>query len=347
MSKNKSLYDPGIVVWEITLQCNLKCLHCGSSAGQNRSDELSTEEALKLCKDLKEIGFKGIALMGGELFLRKDWKQIAKEIKMQGMKLSIITNGFFKPNKLIGDLVKLETDCLMVGMDGGTAKIQDAIRNVKGSYKTAWTFIKASKKAGLPIGIITTIHKKNLNELPKIRKKVLAEEIDWQIQPAGLIGRFPKDLLLDEKEHYSLAQFISSTQKKHANNSFSITGSHNFGFHSKNFPPLSMYPDWEGCYAGKSVLGIQSNGNVKGCLGMPDYFIEGNIRKRDIKDIWNDPNSFSYNRNFNEKDIGNNCKNCDYLKTCKGGCTASSYSLTGIAHNDPFCFYRYELNQKK
>ena len=345
MNKNKSLYNPGIVVWEVTLKCNLKCLHCGSSAGEKRKKELTTNEALNLCNDLADIGFKGIALMGGEVFLRKDWKNIGREIKDSGVKLSIITNGFFKTDKIIKDLVKLETDCLMIGMDGGTAKIQDTIRNVEGSYKKAWNFIKAAKKAGLPTGIITTVHKLNYKELPKIRRRVLKEEIDWQIQPAGVIGRFPKDLLLDEKKYYSLGKFIYSNHKKHANKNFSINGSHNFGFHSKKIPPLSMYPEWEGCYAGKSVLGIQSNGNVKGCLAMPDDLIEDNIRKRDIKNIWNDPNSFSYNRNYEEKDIGDNCKNCKFSKTCKGGCTTRSYSLTGIPHNDPFCFYRYEKNK--
>ena len=83
---DKKIYkNPDITVWELTLECNLKCLHCGSSAGVKRADELTTKEALKLCHDLSDIGFKGIALMGGEVFLRKDWPIISKEIKDLGM----------------------------------------------------------------------------------------------------------------------------------------------------------------------------------------------------------------------------------------------------------------------
>ena len=51
-------------VWEFTLACNLNCAHCGSSAGKARAGELNTEEALKLCEDLKKAGCRGVALMG-------------------------------------------------------------------------------------------------------------------------------------------------------------------------------------------------------------------------------------------------------------------------------------------
>ena len=342
MSQEISFKDPNIVVWEITLKCNLNCLHCGSSAGNIRSDELTTNESLQLCHDLSDIGFKGIGLMGGEIFLRKDWKQISKEIKKVGIKLSIITNGFFKPDKLVSELVDLGADCVMVGMDGSSAETQDKIRRVAGSFDKAWKFIRAAKKAGLVIGIITTVHKLNLEELPKIRDLVLEEEVDWQIQPATPIGRFPINLALTPEEFYTVGLFIHSIQKEHTNKDFTIVGAHNFGFHSSVIPPLSYYPEWKGCYAGKTVLGIQSNGDVKGCLAMPDDFIEGNIRKRNIKDIWNDPNSFAYNRKFTIDQIGENCKGCEFGKSCKGGCTTMSATLTGKLHNDPLCFRRFE-----
>jgi len=339
---NKIYENPDIVVWEITLKCNLKCMHCGSSAGKPRPDELSAKEAIRLCRDLADIGFKGIALMGGELFLRKDWYDISKEIKDLGIKLSIVSNGFVDAKKIVPMLTKLETDCVMVGLDGGSPETQDKIRGVKGAFEKAVEFLRECKRNGLTTGAITTVHKLNLNELPKIRDFIVKEEIDWQIQEATPIGRFPKELVLSEEEYYSLGLFIFSTQKKYSSNKFSIVGAHNFGFHSKYIPNLSFYPEWNGCYAGKTVLGIQSNGNIKGCLALPDEFIEGNIREKSIIDIWNDPNAFAYNRKFKIEDLGENCKGCKYAETCKGGCTTRSFTITGKTHNDPCCFYRFE-----
>ena len=86
-------YQLACAVWEFTLKCNLNCMHCGSSAGDARADELSTEEALTLCDDLKEAGCLGVALMGGEPFLRQDFPAVASRIKELGMELSVITNG--------------------------------------------------------------------------------------------------------------------------------------------------------------------------------------------------------------------------------------------------------------
>ena len=47
---------PAIAVWEFTLMCDHRCLHCGPRAGRPRPDELSTEEALELVAELAELG---------------------------------------------------------------------------------------------------------------------------------------------------------------------------------------------------------------------------------------------------------------------------------------------------
>jgi len=333
---------PVIAVWELTLQCNLRCVHCGSSAGVARADELTTTEALRLCHDLAALGCTGVALMGGEVFLRRDWSTISKEIKRQGMILSVITNGFFHADHIIPQLCALETDCVMVGLDGGSAASHDAIRGVRGSFKKARAFLNAAKKANLQTGAITTVQKSNFHELPKILKIVLEEDINWQLQDGTPIGRFPRNRVLTEEEYYALGLFIRSTQKKYATRACSIIGTHNLGFHSSHLPNLSPYPSWQGCYGGKTVVGIQSNGNIKGCLALSDVFIEGNIRTRSISDIWIDPTAFSYSRHSTRKELGENCKHCKFGTSCKGGCTTRSTSTTGMPHNDPFCFYRFE-----
>jgi radical SAM protein with 4Fe4S-binding SPASM domain len=163
-----------------------------------------------------------------------------------------------------------------------------------------------------------------------------------QIQDATPIGRFPKEKTLSRQEYYSMGLFIASARKKYSSEKILISGPHNIGFHSQYIPALNSYGKWKGCWAGKTVLGIQSNGNVKGCLALPDNFIEGNIRERNIVDIWNDPNTFAYNRTFTTNDIGMNCRKCPYQETCKGGCLTRSNAVTGMSYNDPYCFYQIE-----
>ena len=65
-------YTPLTAVWEITMGCNMRCDHCGSSCEAPLPDELTTAEALALCDDLKKVGLQWITLSGGEPLTRTD-----------------------------------------------------------------------------------------------------------------------------------------------------------------------------------------------------------------------------------------------------------------------------------
>ena len=339
--------SPGVVVWELTLGCNLNCIHCGSSAGKARKNELTTKEALKLCNDLAELGAHEVCLMGGEPLIRKDWYEIAKEIRKLGMKLSIISNGFNVNEDIIAKLVKLEPHAVSTSLDGATAKTHDSIRGVKGSFDKVMKYLELSRKADLPTSAITTVNKINFKELPAIKDLLFDRFIAWQIQTASPIGRFPKKLVLSEEEFYALGLFIASLKQKYSSRQMPVIGAHCLGYFSENIPELGILPNWIGCQAGISIISIQSDGGVKGCLSTPDEYIEGNIRTRSIIDIWNDPNAFSYNRKFKKEDLGPLCKDCKHGETCRGGCISMSTAYTGKPFNTPLCFYRIEQKSLK
>ena len=339
---NNGEINPGLVIWEITLKCNLKCKHCGSSAGRARNDELTIDECLKICDDLAEIGFRGVTLFGGEPFLRDDWYIMGKKIKDLGMKLSVVTNGFVDPDDIIPRLIELGVDSVQVGLDG-TSEVHDYIRGVKGSFSRAIDFLRLLKDARISSGAITTVSKMNFKELPKLRDLIFSEGFDWQVQEAIPIGRFPKDMALSEEEYYSLGLFIADCKNKFSTGGISVNAPHNMGFNSQYLSNVgSGGSNWNGCWAGKMILGIQSNGGIKGCLALSDDFIEGNLRDRSIVDIWNDSNFCSFNRSFKKEDLGRNCMDCKYGESCKGGCSTRSHSFTGRVRNDPYCFHRVE-----
>ena len=331
--------SPNIVIWEMTLKCNLNCIHCGSSAGLSRANELSTKEALKVCEDLANIGTKGVALMGGEIFLRKDWYEISRKIKDLGMALSIVTNGYVNPKNFIQKMIKLEVNSLSMGLDG-TKKTHNLIRGKEDAFDKTIKFIDEANKSGLDPCPITTFHKINIKEFHEIKELVLGKGLDWHILTGMAIGRFPKEQLLTKKEHHDLGLLIASAQKEYSADR--IIPGHVHGFHSECIPDITPYQKWNGCYAGITILGIRSNGDILGCETLPDEYIEGNVRKKSLREIWNDPKAFSYNRGFKISDLNGFCKECKYKKTCKGGCMSRSLSITKQPHNDPYCYYRIE-----
>ena len=214
MQSNKK-YTPGQAIWETTLKCNLKCLHCGSSAGEARSDELNTQESVNLIKDLSEINTKEICLMGGEPFLRKDWFTLAETINDYNIGLHFISNGYLVNEKTVEKLRKLQPRSLTISLDGAREKTHDFIRGVKGSHKRILNAIELAKKADIPVTLITTVSILNLSELPEIKDMIFKKNIAWQIQIAMPEGRFSESYALTKEQYYSVALFIANIQKKY------------------------------------------------------------------------------------------------------------------------------------
>jgi radical SAM protein with 4Fe4S-binding SPASM domain len=317
-------------------------MHCGSSAGDTRAHELTTQEALDLCPQLADLQAKYINLTGGEALLRNDWYEISKEIKDLGMEVSVLSNGLVLNDNIITKLRSVGVYAIALSLDGGTPETHDSIRGVPGSFEKCLSSLEVLRKRDLPATVITTVHKRNLNELPKIRDLIYGKTRAWQIQIAVPIGRFPLDYILSYEEFYAVALFIASTRKRYSVKELAVMGAHSIGYHSQILRNTMVSPVWNGCQAGMSVLGIQSDGSIKGCLSLPDSYREGSIRHRRLRDIWEDPRAFSYNRNCGTSDLKNQCASCRFGKTCKGGCTTVSASLTSAPHNDPYCLYFLE-----
>ncbi len=66
------------VVWEATARCNLKCIHCHARGGEATEEELSTDEAKTVLKDLSKIAeFRTFVFAGGEPLIREDLFELA------------------------------------------------------------------------------------------------------------------------------------------------------------------------------------------------------------------------------------------------------------------------------
>ena len=95
---------------------------------------------------------------------------------------------------------------------------------------------------------------------------------------------------------------------------------------------------FRGCRAGLTSIGIDSVGNVRGCESMYDAtFIEGNLRDRLLKDIWNDENAFAYNRKFQPSMLKGKCRDCRYGSICAGGCRSYIHFTNGSLYESLNC----------
>ena len=106
---------------------------------------------------------------------------------------------------------------------------------------------------------------------------------------------------------------------------------------------------WTGCGAGKHVIGILHNGDIVACTSIRDKtLVAGNIREKSLKSIWESPDSFKWNRNFDSSKLKGFCRECRYTERCLGGCSNSRYCINGSFESENrYCAYNVEMKKWK
>lgn len=142
---------PLYVVWEVTLLCNLRCLHCYSGAATRHPDEFSTEEAEDVIRQLSDIGVIILGFSGGEPLLRKDWRRLVRLAVDSGMLVSIGTNGTTVTPRIAHELRDLGVHSVCVSLDGATFGIHEQVRQKKGLFPRTITAIDRLVDAGVRV----------------------------------------------------------------------------------------------------------------------------------------------------------------------------------------------------
>lgn len=331
---------PLIVGWELTLACNMRCSHCGSSAGNPRQLELTTKESLDISDQFPELLVQEVNFTGGEPLLRPDWEDIAVHLRDLGIATKILTNGMVLGPDIVSRIKDAEISGVGISLDG-LEQTHDRIRARTESFRDVLKGIEMVQRANIPLTVITTVNAININELPALFELLQSAGIKrWRVQPILPVGRVQNysELELGEETYLRLEDFVRRWSPAARKAGMKLLYSDGLGY----FEESDIYEglQWRGCSAGILACGITSDGKIKGCLSLPDELVEGDLRKNDLWDIWFHPDSFAYTRQFSAEKLGHNCKSCDRAEQCRGGCSAKSYGNTGRFHNDPYCVYR-------
>jgi len=349
-----SEYNAVTAVWEITMACNMRCMHCGSACSGALPDELTTKEALDLCDDLGKLGLKWITLSGGEPLTRKDWPLIAERLRSNGIIPNLITNGWLMDDSIVRKMKESGIGTVAISLDG-TKETHDLIRK-EGSFERNIRAFGMLKENGQYCGAITSINKNNLNELEDIKNQLVKSGVNsWQLQICIPMGNMVnhKDELIDPEDIDKILDFCLEVAKS---KEIVIYPADCIGYYTQkeelirsiSFGSGTVSP-WSGCNAGTRGFGILQNGDILGCTSIRDKsFIEGNIRQRNIVEIWNDKNSFAWSRSMTKNKLGGNCRTCHYGDVCLGGCPNTRLTMNGsINSENPYCVYKVAMDGLK
>jgi radical SAM protein with 4Fe4S-binding SPASM domain len=340
-------YYPRFVVWEITLRCDQQCRFCGTRAGRPRPDELTTPEAVAVVDQLAEMGTVEIAIHGGEAYLRRDWLEIVRAIRAHGIDCTMVTGGRGFTAELAAEAKAAGITAVSVSVDG-TEATHDALRALHGSHAGAMRALENLRAAGIPVGCNTQINRKNLGELDAVLDLIAARGVyGWQVQLMVPMGRAAEadDLWLQPYDLLEIMPRVAEARKKCDARGIKLWPGNNVGYFGPHEHLLradrSRTGYSSGCGGGRRVMGLEANGDVKGCSAMgSEGFVGGNVRERSLRDIWDNAPELRFARGFVLDDLWGFCRTCYYAEHCKGGCLWTSSTLLGKTGNNPYCHHR-------
>lgn len=339
---------PIYCVWEITLECDLGCRHCGSRAGVARPDELDTEECLDVVDQLAELGVREVTLIGGEAYLRDDWDIIAAAITDRGMVCGMTTGARNLTDERVERAVDAGLRTISVSIDG-LERTHDVLRGAKGAWQAASDAARRIADSPIQLGTNSQINRLSMPELPALANLLVDIGTDaWQIQLTVPMGRAADrpDVLLQPYDLLDLfPMLVWIKQSRLKPNGIRLQPGNNVGYFGPYEhllrPGGESGAHWGGCKAGTWVLGLEADGKIKGCPSLPSTeYTGGNIREMTIADAVAHTEQLTAIGERTREDLWGYCADCYYGDQCLGGCTWTAHCLMGEEGNNPYCIHR-------
>lgn len=321
---------------EVTMKCNARCEHCGSSCGDKIvNNEITAQELKKALYDIsRRYNSRDILLnvTGGEPLVRKDLFDIMKYAVSLGFRWGMTSNGMLINDEILKKMEETRMETISISLDG-LKETHENFRKVPNCYEKIIENVKKLQQIpSISVVQITTVaNKKNLNELEKLYELMKNLNIvSWRIINVDPIGRAKnnKDLLLTSNDYIYLWNFIKEKREENIIN-VEYGCSHYLDIDYEK----ELRDTYFICSAGLFVGSILSNGDISVCPNVErrPEFVQGNIRNDNFVDVWE--NKFQIFRNENRTKC-DKCTNCKKWKYCLG----DSFHTWNFADNKPnFC----------
>lgn len=339
---------PRYVVWELTLACDQRCTHCGSRAGRPRSRELTTQEALGVVEQLAELGTFECALIGGEAYLHPGLLDIVRALRAGGVRPTMTTGGWGITERLAGALAEAGLYTASVSVDGLEAT-HDLMRGQRGSFAAATSALRRLQAAGVRVGANSNFNRLNQGELEGLYACLQGLGIvAWQVQLTTPLGRAADRPEL-AFQPYDLLDFfprLAALKARAWQDGVIIQPGNNLGYFGPEeavlrSPRPGMTDHFQTCQAGRQLLGIESDGAVKGCPSLQSsHYVGGNLRERRLDELWKADSRIGFTRRRGLEDLWGFCRTCPFAVQCLGGCSFTAHALLGRPGNNPLCHYR-------
>jgi len=326
-----------IVVWNITRNCNLKCVHCYNDSGTGKvCNDATTEEATAVLDDMAAFGVPSVLFSGGEPLMRPDLFELLAYGGGKGLRTVISTNGTLITRAAAAKIKDRSVSYVGISLDG-VGEVNDRFRGVDGAFERAVAGIKNCQDAGVRIGLRLTLTRRNIEDLDRLFDFFEANDIEracfYHLVPSGRGGAIACEDLTHEQSRRAIETILARTKafKEAGKRTDMLTVDNHvdgvyvyrklLGEDAAKAQNVWKLLTWNGGGLNSSGVGIGSidfNGKVHADQFWGHYDI-GDIHERRFSEIWSDPEEPLLKGLRNRGDyVRGRCRVCRYFAACGG-----------------------------
>jgi len=353
--RSSGTFLPRVLALEVTRRCNLDCIHCRATAGDQAPEgELSLHEYRLLFENLASFANPLVILTGGEPLLRDDIFEIGLAATARGFRTALSTNGTLVNAETAGRLLEAGIRSASISIDGSNAVVHDDFRQQAGAFEASLAGMRVFKDAGMRVQVNTSLTRRNVHDMEAIFQ--LVKELGaaaWHVfllVPTGRGGEAADGELIDSGDYERILGTIYEKDRDEAMEIKPTCAPQYYRILRQRAKAEGIDVDEErfglnartrGCLAGTGFAFVSYRGEVFPCGYYPRT--AGHVRQQSFREIWERSELFQALRD--PKSYGGHCGRCTYLRFC-GGCRARAYAVTGDDFaQEPYCRHGEERQQ--
>ncbi len=320
---------PGPPLWllaELTYRCPLHCVFCYNPVDFARqTEELSTDDWLRVLRQGRELGAVQLGLSGGEPLVRDDLEVIVAEASRLGYYTNLLTSGVGLTAERAASLKAAGLEHVQLSFQDSTKEMNDFLSHTK-TFELKNRVARIIKDQGWPMVMNVVIHRMNIDHIDRI------------IGMAAELGA--EYLELANTQYYSWA-FLNRDQLLPTHEQLRAAERTTDAWRAKLGDKMRIFfvaPDYHEGKAKKCVNGwgsmfltVAPDGTALPChtAKMLPGLAFPNVREHSLRDIWFDSEGF--NRYRGTGWMKEPCSSCEFKEQDLGGCRCQAYMLA----NDP------------
>ena len=309
--------SPLTVQFEITYQCNNKCIFCYNDCDSRNLRPVSTDEAKSILHNLAVNGVLGVNFNGGEPLSRGDFFDLACYAKKEGLDIHLNTNATLVRNDVTAKKIAELFPAICTSVLSSNPKLHDRLSGRKGAFSEVIHGIQLLQAEDIYVAVNIMLCKENAHDLIKTLDLLRTLEIH-----TVLITRFvscggcDRTLHMKDEQFFRQLQLVIDFQREY--NCFARISL------PQPIPlccvPTSLTEDVRRlnipCNIGLCTASISCTGDLMPC-NLVRKPVLGNLLRDDLSNLWA---SFDGKTFCETQHLFSSCLSCLDLANCGGGC---------------------------